>query len=84
MRIWQTIRHNKLFAAIYIFGTALALASTTVAVVVLNSMIAPVYPEYDRLSSAFIQRLSMELPRRWQYGILHVIRPCTRPYVHSA
>lgn len=61
-QIWQTIRLNKLFAAIYIFGTALALASTTVAVVVLNSMIAPVYPEYDRLSSAFIQRLTVDLP----------------------
>lgn len=61
-QIWQTIRHNKLFAAIYIFGTALALASTTVAVVVLNSMIAPVYPEYQRLNSAFIQRLKMDLP----------------------
>lgn len=60
--LWQTIRLNKLFAAIYIFGTALALASTTVAVVVLNSMIAPVYPEYNRLNSAFIHRMIMDLP----------------------
>ncbi|MDE6564864.1 MAG: ABC transporter permease [Muribaculaceae bacterium] len=60
-QIWQTIRHNKLFAAIYIFGTALALASTTVAVVILNSMVAPVYPEYDRLNTAFLQRLVMDV-----------------------
>ncbi len=60
-KFWRSIIHDKLFSTIYIFGTALALASTTVAVVVLNSMIAPVYPEYNRLQSAFISQIQLEV-----------------------
>ncbi len=46
--VWQMIRHNRLFSGIYIFGTALALASVTVFAVLFWVKIAPVYPEYQR------------------------------------
>lgn len=53
--VWRLICHNKLFSAIYIFGTALALATVTMFAVVMWNKVAPVYPEYNRAETAYIQ-----------------------------
>ncbi len=51
---WQLLRQNKLFSGIYIFGTALAITSTTLFGIVYYVKIAPVYPEYNRSRQAEI------------------------------
>lgn len=43
--VWQMMRQNRLFTAIYIFGTALAIATVTVIAVIFWAKVAPVYPE---------------------------------------
>ena len=48
----QSIRQNRLFSTIYIAGTALAIASTTVFAIVYYIKYAPVYPEYNRQRTA--------------------------------
>ncbi|MDE6154611.1 MAG: ABC transporter permease, partial [Muribaculaceae bacterium] len=45
---WQMMRQNKLFSGIYILGTALAIASTSIFAIVYYVKLAPVYPEYKR------------------------------------
>lgn len=44
----ELMRQNKLFTGIYIFGTALAIASTTILAVVIYLDIAPIYPDTNR------------------------------------
>lgn len=53
---WQLIRQNKLFSTIYIVGTALAIAATTIFAIAYYIRIAPVYPEYqrDRMAHIFL------------------------------
>jgi hypothetical protein len=58
-QVWQTVLHNKLFSAIYIFGTALAIATVTVYAVTLWSKVAPVYPEYKRSNTAYINKVQI-------------------------
>lgn len=53
-QVWQMLCQNKLFSAIYIFGTALTLATVTVGAVIFNNKIAPVYPEYQRDRTAYV------------------------------
>lgn len=53
-QIWQSIRNDRLFAAIYIFGTALAITTVTVYAISLWIKVAPVYPEYQRSRTAYI------------------------------
>lgn len=48
----RSIRQHKLFSVIYITGTALAIASTTVFAIVYYIKYAPVYPEYNRPRTA--------------------------------
>ncbi|MDE6371641.1 MAG: ABC transporter permease, partial [Duncaniella sp.] len=55
---WQLLRQNKLFSAIYIVGTALAIASTTIFAIIYYARLAPIYPEYQRDRMAFINRIS--------------------------
>lgn len=45
---WQLLRQNKLFSTIYIAGTAIAIASTTIFAIIYYVKLAPVYPEYNR------------------------------------
>lgn len=45
---WQLLKQNKLFSTIYIIGTALAIASTTIFAIIYYVRLAPVYPEYKR------------------------------------
>lgn len=44
----ELIKQNKLFSGIYIFGTALAIASTTILAVIIYLDIAPIYPDTNR------------------------------------
>lgn len=44
----ELMRQSKLFSGIYIFGTALAIASTTILAVVIYLDIAPIYPDTNR------------------------------------
>lgn len=54
-QVRQTLCQNKLFSAIYIFGTALTIATVTVIAVLLWSSVTPVYPEYRRDSTTYLQ-----------------------------
>lgn len=51
---WQLLRQNRLFSAIYIAGTALAIATTTIFAVIYYVKIEPVYPEYNRHRTAYV------------------------------
>lgn len=57
--VWHSICHNKLFSAIYIFGTALALATVTMFAVVMWTKVAPVYPEYKRGETAYFRSVEV-------------------------
>jgi len=57
--VWHLVCLNKLFSAIYIFGTALALATVTIFAVVMWNKVAPVYPEYNRSETAYIESIQV-------------------------
>lgn len=54
-QVWQMILSDKLFSGIYIFGTALALATGTVLAALFWAKIEPSYPEYERVRTCYIQ-----------------------------
>lgn len=54
---WQLLRQNKLFSTIYIVGTALAIASTTIFAIIYYVKLTPVYPEYNRYRMSTISRV---------------------------
>ena len=56
----ELIRQHKLFSGIYIFGTALAIASATILAVVIYLNIAPIYPDTDRENVYYLQLSSFE------------------------
>lgn len=45
---WSMVKQNRLFTAIYVAGTALAIATTMIMAIVYYVKIAPVYPEVNR------------------------------------
>lgn len=49
------MRANKLFSAIYISGTALAIATTTLFAIIYYVKIAPVYPETNRMQTYYFR-----------------------------
>jgi len=55
---WQMMRQNKLFSAIYIGGTAIAIATTTVFAVIYYVKLAPMYPEYNRANTGYFETIS--------------------------
>lgn len=59
---WQLLRQNKLFSTIYIVGTALAIASTTIFAIVYYARLAPVYPEYQKGHMLTFSTLSYQTP----------------------
>ena len=48
------MKEERLFSAIYIAGTALAIAFTMVIVMAYNFRIAPVYPEVNRMKTCYL------------------------------
>ena len=51
------MRQNKLFSAIYIGGTALAIAATTLYAMLTYVKIAPIYPQYNRARTVIFDRV---------------------------
>lgn len=58
-QVWRLICREKLFSAIYIFGTALTLATVTIFAVNIWNNIAPVYPEYNRANTVYIKGINI-------------------------
>lgn len=56
---WRLLRQDRLFSAIYIAGTALAIATTTIFAVIYYVKIEPVYPENNRHRTAYIRQVMM-------------------------
>lgn len=56
----ELMRQNKLFSGIYIFGTALAIASTTILAVVIYLDIAPIYPDTNRDNVYYLEICSFK------------------------
>ena len=50
-QVWEQLRQDRLFSAIYIAGVALAIATTMVFAIVYYVKLAPVYPEYNRANT---------------------------------
>lgn len=53
---WQMLRQQRLFSAIYIGGTALAIATTTLFAIMYFVKVAPIYPEYNRGRTYYLDR----------------------------
>ena len=56
---WHLLKQNKLFSTIYIIGTALAIASTTIFAIIYYVKLAPVYPEYNRQRMSLIKSVEL-------------------------
>lgn len=56
---WQLLKQNKLFSTIYIVGTALAIASTTIFAIIYYVKLAPVYPEYNRQRMSVVRAVEI-------------------------
>lgn len=57
---WELLKQNKLFSALYIAGTGLAIAMTMIIAMVYYVKIAPVYPEGNRLNTLYLTSCKME------------------------
>lgn len=55
---WQMMKQQRLFSALYILGTGLAIAMTLVMVLIYYVKIAPIYPEVNRSRTLYIQTIS--------------------------
>lgn len=56
----ELMRQQKLFSGIYIFGTAFAIASTTILAVIIYINIAPIYPDTNRDNVYYLNTSSFE------------------------
>lgn len=56
----ELMRQNKLFTGIYIFGTALAIASTTILAEVIYLDVAPIYPDTNRANVYYLNNSSFK------------------------
>ena len=54
------IRENRLFTGIYIAGTALAIASTTIMAIIYYVKIANIYPETNRDKICYLNYIKFE------------------------
>ncbi len=82
---WQLLRQNKLFSTIYIIGTALAIASTTIFAIIYYVKLAPVYPEFSRPDMSVIKSVQIEEPRSSYSGAMSIasIRHYLTPMPHA-
>lgn len=63
---WRMMLANKLFSAIYISGTALAIATTTLFAVIYYVKVAPIYPEKNRMQTYYFKYVQCAEPaRKW-------------------
>ena len=64
---WQMMKQQRLFSALYILGTGLAIAMTLVVVLIYYVKIAPIYPEVNRGRTLYIQTISFKKDgSQWQ------------------
>lgn len=56
----ELMKQNKLFSGIYIFGTALAIATTTILAVVIYLDVAPIYPDTNRANVYYLNNSSFK------------------------
>lgn len=56
---WELMRQNRIFTSIYIGGTALTLTLTTIYAVMFHVRLSPIYPEYKRGETAYINVMNM-------------------------
>lgn len=52
---WRMMLANRLFSAIYICGTALAIATTTLFALIYYVKVAPIYPEFNRMKTYYLR-----------------------------
>lgn len=60
---WALLRQNRLFSALYIVGTGLAVGMTTIMAVIYYVKLAPVYPEVNRFRTYRIASASFGTER---------------------
>ena len=66
---WQMMKQQRLFSALYILGTGLAIAMTLVMVLIYYVRIAPIYPEVNRDRTLYIQIISFTKDgSQWQHS----------------
>lgn len=73
---WELLKQNKLFSALYVAGTGLAIAMTMIMAVVYYVKIAPVYPEVNRdnthyMTSVLFEKGTKEHQQRFQWYVSH-------------
>ena len=61
---WRLMLANKLFSAIYVSGTALAIATTTLFAVIYYVKITPMYPETNRSDTYYFKTVQWSNPAR--------------------
>ena len=64
----ELMRQNKLFSGLYVFGTALAIATTTIMAVMIYVKVAPLYPEYNRGNIYYIEDCTFHRDNSWSTG----------------
>lgn len=74
---WAMVKQNKLFTAIYVGGTAIAIATMMVATIVYYVKIAPIYPETNRDRTLYFTTFSAkhkdpEYLNQWAFSYLAV------------
>lgn len=73
---WELLKQNKLFSALYVAGTGLAIAMTMIMAVVYYVKIAPVYPEVNRdnthyMTSVRFDKGTKERQQSFQWYVSH-------------
>lgn len=81
-QLWELVKHQKLYTFIYLFGTALALASVTVYAVQIHTKLAPVYPETHRMRMAILPSVKLEKPQAYT-SISSVALPAIKAYLSN-
>lgn len=64
----ELMKQNKLFTWIYILGTAIAIATTTIMAVLLWVKVAPLYPEYNRDRIYYLENITFTNEKRFSSG----------------
>ncbi|MDO4165447.1 MAG: ABC transporter permease, partial [Bacteroides sp.] len=58
---WALLKQNKLFSALYIIGTGLAIGTTMIMAMVYYVKIAPAYPEVNRMHTYYLTSAQFEM-----------------------
>ena len=64
----EQLKQDRLFSGLYIGGTGLAIATTTIMAVILFLKVAPLYPEYNRSQIYYVENLEFSSPGNTSSG----------------